>query len=270
MALLETAPTPEPDVLDDAIGGAVLVLGEFDVRHAASFPSCALRAGRRPRPGDRGDPDVSCDHVAAATPGSVTRSVRCWCSAPPTGPPSSGSAPWGWALVADPRQRTTMRLELGRRADYGIRAMTDLARHYDAGQRRKAREIADEMAIPPTYVSQVLAELVRGGLAVSTAGRRGGYELARPPGTISLLAVIRAVDDEPGSTVCVLRGGPCRWEDRCAVHVPWFEAQQAMLQRLERATFAEIIELDAALVDGGGTVRTPVEGLDRPGPPSSA
>jgi Rrf2 family protein len=159
-----------------------------------------------------------------------------------------------------------VRLELGRRADYGIRAMTDLARHHGAGVRRKAREIADEMAIPPTYVGQVLAELVRGGLAVSTAGRWGGYELARPPEEISLLAVIRAVDDEPGSTVCVLRGGPCRWEDRCAVHVPWFEAQQAMLERLEEATLAEVIELDAALEHGDDTVATPVEGLDRPAP----
>jgi Rrf2 family protein len=159
-----------------------------------------------------------------------------------------------------------MRLELGRRADYGIRAMTDLARHHDAGVRRKAREIADEMAIPATYVSQVLAELVRGDLAVSTAGRWGGYELARPPGEISLLAVIRAVDDEPGSTVCVLRGGPCRWEGRCAVHVPWFEAQQAMLERLERATFEDIIELDGALEHGVDPVATPVAGLDRPEP----
>jgi Rrf2 family protein len=159
-----------------------------------------------------------------------------------------------------------VRLELGRRADYGIRAMTDLARHHEAGVRRKAREIADEMAIPSTYVGQVLADLVRAGLAVSTAGRWGGYELARAPGEVSLLAVIRAVDDEPGSTVCVLRGGPCRWEDRCAVHVPWFEAQQAMLERLDRATLAEVIERDLALEHGDGAGPTPVEGLDRPAP----
>jgi Rrf2 family protein len=159
-----------------------------------------------------------------------------------------------------------VRLELGRRADYGIRAMTDLARHHGEGTRRKARVIADEMAIPPTYVGQVLADLVRDGLAVSTAGRWGGYELALPPEEISLLAVIRAVDEEPGSTVCVLRGGPCRWEDRCAVHVPWFEAQQAMLQRLDEATLAEVIEQDLALERGDDAGRTPVEGLDRPAP----
>lgn len=143
-----------------------------------------------------------------------------------------------------------MQLELGRRADYGIRATIDLARHHDSGLRRKAREIAEAMDIPPTYVAQVLAELVRAGLVASTAGRSGGYVLARPPEEVTLLAVIRAVDDDPGSNVCVLRGGPCRWEDRCAVHDPWFEAQQAMLERLEQTTFARLIAADEALEQG--------------------
>jgi Rrf2 family transcriptional regulator, iron-sulfur cluster assembly transcription factor len=140
-----------------------------------------------------------------------------------------------------------MRLELGRRADYGIRAAIDLAHHYATGERRKARQIAEAMDVPATYVPQVLADLVRAELAVSLAGPSGGYLLARPPEEVSLLAVIRAVDDDPASRVCVLRGGPCRWEDSCAVHGLWFEAQQAMLERLDQATLAEVIEVDAAI-----------------------
>jgi Rrf2 family transcriptional regulator, iron-sulfur cluster assembly transcription factor len=143
-----------------------------------------------------------------------------------------------------------MRLELGRKSDYAVRAAIDLARHHEAGVRRKARQIADDMDIPANYVPQVLADLVRAGIAVSTAGPSGGYVLARPPGEISLLAVIRAVDDDPTSRVCVLRGGPCRWDDSCAVHVLWFEAQQAMLGKLDQATLAEVTEFDAALEAG--------------------
>jgi Rrf2 family transcriptional regulator, iron-sulfur cluster assembly transcription factor len=140
-----------------------------------------------------------------------------------------------------------MRLELGRRADYGIRAAIDLARHHASGERRKARQIADVMDIPATYVPQVLADLVRAGLAQSTAGRAGGYRLAVPPDQISLLAVIRAVEDDPTSKVCVLRGGPCRWDDCCAVHVLWLEAQQAMLCKLDGSTLADVVAADAAI-----------------------
>jgi Rrf2 family transcriptional regulator, iron-sulfur cluster assembly transcription factor len=150
-----------------------------------------------------------------------------------------------------------VRLELGRRSDYGIRAAIDLARHHESGVRRKAREIAEEMDVPATYVPQVLADLVRAGIALSTAGPSGGYLLALPPAEVSLLAVIRAVDDDPTSQVCVLRGGPCRWDDSCAVHVLWSEAQQAMLERLDRATLADVVEHDAAIEAGTLAAPTP-------------
>jgi len=143
-----------------------------------------------------------------------------------------------------------MQLELGRRADYAIRAAVDLARHAGDGGRRKARAIADVMEIPASYVPQILAELVRAGLVASVAGRGGGYTLARPPDEIDLLAVVQAVDGEMVSTVCVLRGGPCRWDDMCAVHVPWARAQQAMLDSLGETTLADLVEIDAALEDG--------------------
>lgn len=143
-----------------------------------------------------------------------------------------------------------MRLELGRRTDYAVRAVVDLARHHGGEDRRKAREIADEMDIPRSFVAQILAELVRVGIVASVAGPGGGYSLRREPDEISLLDVIVAVDGEPASTACVLRGGPCRWDDVCAVHVPWYEAQAAMRGQLARTTFQDIADIDAALEAG--------------------
>jgi Rrf2 family transcriptional regulator, iron-sulfur cluster assembly transcription factor len=139
-----------------------------------------------------------------------------------------------------------MRLELGRQSDYAIRAAVALGRHHATGVRRKARQIAEEMDIPATNVPHVLADLVRAGLVLSTAGRAGGYLLARPPDQISLLAVLRAAGDDPTSQVCVLRGGPCRWEDHCGFHVFWFEAQQAMLCKLGGTTLADVLTAEPA------------------------
>ncbi len=161
---------------------------------------------------------------------------------------------------------SVMRLELGRRADYAIRASVDLARHAEGDGRRKARAIADEMAIPSSYVPQILAELVRAGLVESVAGRDGGYRLAVSPGTISLLAVVQAVDGEMVSTTCVRRGGSCRWDDMCAVHVPWAQAQQAMLDSLGRTTLRDLVDIDQQLE--AGTYEVP-DGLRRPSRRSS-
>jgi Rrf2 family transcriptional regulator, iron-sulfur cluster assembly transcription factor len=152
-----------------------------------------------------------------------------------------------------------MELSLGRRADYAIRATLDLARH--PGERRKARHIGETMSVPTSYLPQILAELVRAGLVVSVAGPRGGYELARPAGGISLLDVVRATEGEVASTQCVLRGGPCRWEGVCAVHVPWSRAQQALLDQLAATTFAEVAAIDAELE--AGTFAVPDDLRDR-------
>lgn len=137
-----------------------------------------------------------------------------------------------------------MRLELGRQTDYAIRAAVDLARHHATGLRRKAREIAEEMDIPATNVAHVLADLVRAGLALSTAGPAGGYLLADAPDQVSLLAVIRAAGDDPASEVCVLRGGPCRQDECCGFHLVWLEAQQAMLCKLADTTLADVLEAE--------------------------
>jgi Rrf2 family protein len=138
-------------------------------------------------------------------------------------------------------------LSLGRRADYAIRATLDLANHHDGERRRKAREIGAAMDVPASYLPQILALLVRAGIASSAAGPRGGYGLARDPAGISLLDVVRAVDGDLGSKECVLRGGPCRWEDCCAVHEPWTRAQQALMAELAATTFADVVALDRAL-----------------------
>jgi Rrf2 family protein len=138
-------------------------------------------------------------------------------------------------------------LTLGKRADYTVRAVLDLARHHDDAERRKAGRIAEEMAIPASYLPALLAELVRAGVVTSTAGPAGGYRLARAPGEVSLLEVIEVADGPIGSRECVLRGGPCRWEDACAVHAPWARAQEALRSSLAATSFAELAVIDRAL-----------------------
>ena len=99
-----------------------------------------------------------------------------------------------------------MRLELTRRADYGIRAMIAIARATPEVPLSTPR-IADAMAIPVRFLPQVMADLARAGLVDSTGGRRGGYRLGRPASEISLLEVIEALEgDARRPTVRAPRG----------------------------------------------------------------
>ena len=138
-----------------------------------------------------------------------------------------------------------MDLALGRRADYSLRAVLHLARH-DDGTHRSARAIGEAMGVPVTWLPQLLAALGEAGIVESITGRAGGHRLARPPEQITLLDVVDAVEPDR-APVCVLRGGPCAWEGRCAFHEPWAAAKQALLDRLAATTFAEVVELDTDL-----------------------
>ena len=140
-----------------------------------------------------------------------------------------------------------MNLTLGKRADYSVRAVLFLARHEDEDGRCKARQIAEDMDISENYLPQILSNLVRAAIVISSAGPDGGYALARPASDISLLEVIEAAEGDIRSRECVLRGGPCRWDGHCAVHEPWARAQEAMIGQMRSTTFAEIARIDAAL-----------------------
>ena len=132
-----------------------------------------------------------------------------------------------------------MRLELTRRGDYAVRATLALARSDE--DRRSARSIAEEMAIPVQFVPQVMGDLVRAGLVEAVPGRTGGYRLARPADSISLLDVIEAVEGDSRRQTCVLRGGPCGRDGvLCDVHSVFFEAQDALLRPLGDTKLAAI------------------------------
>jgi Rrf2 family protein len=131
-----------------------------------------------------------------------------------------------------------MRLELTRRADYGVRAMLVLGRLDDGLV--SARRIASEMSIPHGFVGQIMGDLVRAGLATAQTGRGGGYRLTRPADLITLLAIVEAVEGDARRRTCVLRSTACSWSDRCDVHEVFASAQDALLEQLASATLATI------------------------------
>ena len=55
--------------------------------------------------------------------------------------------------------------------------------------------IASSINTNPVVVRRVMAKLVKAGLATSTAGKHGGFLLARSPKSVKLVDVLRAVDD---------------------------------------------------------------------------
>lgn len=148
-----------------------------------------------------------------------------------------------------------MRLELTKKGDYAVRAMIALARQ--GGGLRSARSIAEEMDIPPRFVPQVMADLTRAALVQAVQGRSGGYELVAPPARTSLLAIVEAVEGPSRRETCVLRGGPCGSDGRCAVHDAFCAAEEGMIAALDSVTLADVSAPDAKTVPAAAATPAP-------------
>ena len=137
-----------------------------------------------------------------------------------------------------------MRVTLGLRGDYAVRAMLALASIESDDRPMSVRWIAERMAIPVRFLPHVMTDLSRAGLVVGAPGRRGGYRLGRAASEISVLHVVDAVEAQDEIPRCVLRGGPCRPDGRCAVHDLFAGASEAMRLALSSQSLADLAGTD--------------------------
>jgi Rrf2 family transcriptional regulator, iron-sulfur cluster assembly transcription factor len=145
-----------------------------------------------------------------------------------------------------------MKLVPTNRTDYGLRALIYLVNA--TGPWTKAAEIGSAMVIPVGFLQIVLQDLQRSKLVTSKSGPRGGYALARPPDSITVCEVVEALEGPLDAGECALRGGPCHWDEVCALHRVWSSAREALRQRLQSATLADVAADDKALRDGTASV----------------
>lgn len=143
-----------------------------------------------------------------------------------------------------------MNLTLSKRGDYVVRSAICLARAYESGQPKKLREVSAEMDVPRTFVSQILGDLVRAGLATSAFGKDGGYRLARAPGETTLLEVVEAAEGPLAPERCALGDGPCRWEAVCPLHETWGSVTLSLRGVLAAVTLATLADRDRAIEAG--------------------
>lgn len=147
-----------------------------------------------------------------------------------------------------------MNMTLSKRGDYVMRSAIALARVYEGGRPRKIREVVADTDVPRTFASQILADLVRAGLATSRAGRDGGYRLSRRPEDINVLEVVEAAEGPLRAERCALGDGPCRWEVVCPLHETWTKATTRLAELLAGTTLAEVAARDVAIEAGGYVV----------------
>ncbi len=131
-------------------------------------------------------------------------------------------------------------IRLSKRTDYGLLAIRHLGLLPD-GTSRSAREIASEYRIPPALMAKLLQRLVRKGLVSSHHGTKGGYQIARPPSTITLKDVIEAIEGPMALIECRdPRKGECAQYCGCTIQRPLQVVQQRIEELLGQTTVGDL------------------------------
>jgi FeS assembly SUF system regulator len=154
-------------------------------------------------------------------------------------------------------------LRISKLTDYGTVVLAQLARA--PGERRTATAVAKQTRIALPTVSKLLKSFHRAGLVVSVRGARGGYQLARPPASISAAEIIDAIDGPVAITECSSDHSACDIETVCRTGTAWQRINEAIRQSLDGVTLAQLCGQEAVALwrpELSGALRGPAQ---RPG-----
>ena len=123
------------------------------------------------------------------------------------------------------------------KSEYALKAIFDLSAQYLASSRGvtmspvKIADIAKRQKIPQKFLELILAGLKQNGFVDSRRGAEGGYLLARPPDSITVGDVLRAVEN--------FRAGSSHASDNPFGEI-WNRVDSAMSDVLDKTSFGEI------------------------------
>jgi Rrf2 family protein len=133
-------------------------------------------------------------------------------------------------------------MRLSAKTEYAAIAVLELSRQWTSGEPVRIRSICDAHGVPARFLVQILLQLKGAGIVVSTRGAAGGYQLARPPASITLEDVFRVIDgpDELLTAVTADLAGRSR-----TVNVlldAWRKVARAETETMRGITFADLVE----------------------------
>lgn len=116
------------------------------------------------------------------------------------------------------------------------------------GSSLSAARLAEFHGVPPAYLAKTMQALAGAGLVTGAVGRAGGYRLAAAPTTVTVLAVVDAVEGAGPVFRCreIRRRGPARvrasaYAPVCAVAAVMHRAEAAWRRELASVTVADLV-----------------------------
>ena len=133
-------------------------------------------------------------------------------------------------------------MNVGRRVDYAVRALSYLAGQ-PTGKVVSRADIEKRQGVPSFYLSKIMKDLVAGGLVKSHVGSKGGFTLAKVASSISIKDVYEAVERPLVLMECLEQGQSyCSFCSVCSQKSVWDQAQKVLAKYLSGVFISDIAD----------------------------
>ena len=134
---------------------------------------------------------------------------------------------------------------LRRNTDYALRAMVNLAKHWQQ-KPVSTKEVANKENISYHLACKLMQKLHNAGVVESSMGPKGGFGLNREPSKIDLLEIIEAIQGPLSLNRCLLRNA-CRRRKSCAISKKLAGLQKYIDSYLRGITLDELLRSKSGL-----------------------
>ncbi|MFA6047693.1 MAG: Rrf2 family transcriptional regulator [Parcubacteria group bacterium] len=128
-------------------------------------------------------------------------------------------------------------MKFSTRAEYGLKAMVNLARCYP--EQKNIKAISRDENISVKYLERLVGELRKNNLVTSQIGKSGGYTLAKKPALIKVGEIIEIVEGPIAPMGCV--GKKCAMEKKCTSSIVWNKVGVQIKKTLYGIKLSELI-----------------------------
>ena len=135
---------------------------------------------------------------------------------------------------------------LSKKTKYGIKALTYICRHQNAGP-IPIGVIAEAENISHKFLETILLILKKGGILASKKGKGGGYYLLKAPHTVFMSEIIRLLSGPIAMIPCVSlnfyeKCEDCPDEETCGINRLMLEVRDSTLQVLKKKSLAQLTQ----------------------------
>jgi len=133
-------------------------------------------------------------------------------------------------------------MKLTSKGRYAVMAMADLAKN-NAKRPINLKEISLRQGISISFLEQIFLKLKKNNLVKSSRGPLGGYVLSKNPDEITLLSIIKAVDERVKTVGCKKESKKgCNGKlIKCITHNLWDELEMHINNFFEKNTLGDIV-----------------------------